>query len=52
MIGDMIDTFRFTTAAVNQEFARKIQIQLSTGHRVSYSILSYVNRVLFGFPIL
>ena len=37
MIGDVIDTFRDTTPAVNQEFVRKNQIETNTCHKVSYS---------------
>ena len=32
MIGDMINTFRNATSAVNQEFVQKIQIETSICH--------------------
>ena len=43
MIGDVIDCLRITAPAVNREFVRKSQIEISTCHRVSYSKIWYVN---------
>ena len=37
MIGDMIDAFRNTAAAANQEFVGKNQIETNTCHRGSHS---------------
>ena len=39
MIEDMIDTFRNTTPALNQEFVQKIQIETGTFHRISFEKL-------------
>ena len=52
MIGDMIDTFKITTSAANQTFARKNQTETSTSHSVSYSSPSSVHHISSGYAIL
>ena len=37
MIKDVIDTFRFTTSAVNLQFAQKRQIDTSTCYKAWHS---------------
>ena len=49
MSEDVIDTFRNTTPAVNQEFAQKSQFETCTIHRISYSKTLYVNHVFLSY---
>ena len=50
MIGEMIDTFENTTLAVNQEFVREIQIEISTCHRNPYLGSWFVHQFFFKLP--
>ena len=52
MIGDVIDTFKITTSAANQKFARKNQTETSTSQSVSYSSPSSVHHISLGYAIL
>ena len=52
MIGDVIDTFRNTTPAVNQEFVRKSLIETTICHSASCWKKLSVNHVFLSYAIL
>ena len=52
MTEDVIGTFKNTTPVANQKYDRKIQIDRSAYHMVSYSEIWYVDHVLLGNGIL
>ena len=52
MMGDVIDSFKIPTTAVNQEFVRNSQIEINTCHSESYSKSWCANNVFSGYAIL